>query len=66
VDLNSGQVIPDIASFVDSGTNLRGQPAEVPMRDWLMILVPAAVFVYLVAYPEKGQEFIHWAEALLR
>jgi len=36
------------------------------MRDWLMILVPVAVFVYLVANPEKGQQFIHWAEALLR
>jgi hypothetical protein len=36
------------------------------MRDWLLILLPVALFVYLIVYPEKGQQFIHWAEALLR
>ena len=36
------------------------------MSDWLMISVPAAVFLYLVAYPENGQQVMQWLGAFLR
>ena len=36
------------------------------MRDWLMMLVPAGLLFYLVAYPENGQQAMQWLGALLR
>jgi len=36
------------------------------MRDWFMILTPAALLFYLVAYPEKGHQVMQWIEGLLR
>jgi hypothetical protein len=35
------------------------------MPDWLMILVPTALLLYLVQYPEKAQQFFDWCAGLL-
>ena len=38
---------------------------EVPMRDWLIILVPIVVMFYFIVHPDQARPLIEWLNGLV-
>lgn len=41
-------------------------PGDTPMRGWAYALLPVAIAVYFLVYPDKLSAVLHWMEGLMR
>ena len=60
-----GEVESDILGEVESDNREVGGLWEVPMRDWLMILVPIVVMFYFIMHPDQARPLMEWLKGLV-